>query len=104
MRGSADFSALAELFKRVKNIAREVSPQPLPAYEVAFDRDALSEPAELALLAEHRAPGPAIAAAVGAADYPQGDGRGRRVAGPGAPLLHRGLRHGRRRRACATRG
>jgi glycyl-tRNA synthetase beta chain len=46
MRGSEDFQALAVLFRRVKNIARELKDQ------AALEREAITEPAELALLAE----------------------------------------------------
>jgi glycyl-tRNA synthetase beta chain len=69
VRGSADFLALAELFKRVKNIAREVSPQPLETYPVALDPGKLTEPAEQALHAEFERRAPAIRAAVAASDY-----------------------------------
>ncbi len=65
MRGSEDFQALAVLFKRVKNIARE-----LKAHD-ALDRSALTEPAELALLAELDSRRPRIAQATAAADYRQ---------------------------------
>jgi glycyl-tRNA synthetase beta chain len=63
MRASEDFQALAVLFKRVKNIARE-----LPQVG-ALDRDALSEPAERALLGQLDQRRPAVAAAAAAADY-----------------------------------
>ncbi len=63
MRASEDFQALAVLFKRVKNIAKEL-PAPTPV-----DRDALVEPAERALLAELDARRPAIESAVGRSDY-----------------------------------
>jgi glycyl-tRNA synthetase beta chain len=46
MLPSEDFQALAALFKRVKNIAKELLEQ------AALDRDALTEPAERALLQE----------------------------------------------------
>jgi glycyl-tRNA synthetase beta chain len=69
IRGSADFAALAELFKRVKNIAREVSLSPRASYDVALDSEALTEPAERGLLAELERRAPAIRAAVAAADY-----------------------------------
>jgi glycyl-tRNA synthetase beta chain len=65
MRGAEDFQALAVLFKRVKNIARELKGH------ATLDRDALTEPAELALLAELDARRPRIEHAVGAADYRQ---------------------------------
>ena len=64
MRGSDDFQALAVLFKRVKNISRELQEQ-----HAALDRDALVEPAEQALLAELDARQPRIAQALAAADY-----------------------------------
>ncbi len=63
MRMSADFQALAVLFKRVKNIARERTD------DRAADRGALTEPAERALLDELDARRPRIAAATHAADY-----------------------------------
>jgi glycyl-tRNA synthetase beta chain len=46
VRGSADFEALAVAFKRVKNLSRELRREPLARL------DRLTEPAELALLAE----------------------------------------------------
>jgi glycyl-tRNA synthetase beta chain len=69
LQGSADLAALSEAFKRVKNIAREVSPAPLAHYPVAFDRTALAEPAELALVAEFDARAPRIRAAVAAGEF-----------------------------------
>ena len=63
MRTSADFQALAVLFKRVKNIARERTD------DRPMDRTALTEPAERALLDELDARRPRIAAAISAADY-----------------------------------
>lgn len=69
MRASADFEALAALFKRVKNIAREVSPQPLAAYPSTLDRAVLTEDAERALVAEFDARAPRIQAALAAADF-----------------------------------
>jgi glycyl-tRNA synthetase beta chain len=65
MRGSEDFQALAVLFKRVKNIARELKAH------ATLERDALTEPAELALLAELDARRPRIEQAARAADYRQ---------------------------------
>lgn len=65
MRTSEDFQALAVLFKRVKNIARELtSPGDL-------DRAALTEPAEQALLAELDVRRPAIIRAGQKAEYRQ---------------------------------
>jgi glycyl-tRNA synthetase beta chain len=63
MRTSEDFQALAVLFKRVKNIAKELG-EPVPV-----DRDALTEPAERALLAELDARRPRIEHAVGKHEY-----------------------------------
>jgi glycyl-tRNA synthetase beta chain len=63
MRGSEDFQALAVLFKRVKNIAKE-----LPAV-APLDRTALSEPAELALLADLDALGTRVRDLAGRHDY-----------------------------------
>lgn len=63
MRSSAEFAALAVTFKRVKNIARELSE---PA---AVDRDALVEPAERALLDELDARRSRIDAAARRGDY-----------------------------------
>ncbi len=69
VRDSGEFAALAELFKRVKNIAREVSAQPLETYPVALDRSALTEAAERALLAELEARAPRVREAVATADF-----------------------------------
>ena len=63
MRTSQDFQALAVLFKRVKNIAKELKE------DIALDREALTEPAERALLDELDRRRPAIEHAAGAADY-----------------------------------
>ena len=63
MRASEDFQALAVLFKRVKNIAKELK-EPAPP-----DRGALTEPAEQALLAELDARRPRIEAALARSDY-----------------------------------
>jgi glycyl-tRNA synthetase beta chain len=63
IRGSEDFLALAVLFKRVKNIAKELKS------DAPLDRSALSESAEVALLAELDARRPAIEKASAAADY-----------------------------------
>jgi glycyl-tRNA synthetase beta chain len=65
MRTSEDFQALAVLFKRVKNIARELKS------DASLDRAALTEPAERALLAELDARRPNIKRAAEAADYRQ---------------------------------
>jgi glycyl-tRNA synthetase beta chain len=63
LRSSEDFQALAVLFKRVKNIARELKE------DVQLDRSALTEPAELALLAELDGRRPRVEQASAAADY-----------------------------------
>jgi glycyl-tRNA synthetase beta chain len=63
MRASADFQALAVLFKRVKNIAKEL------AASVPVDRGALVEPAEQALLEALDARRPRVGAAVARRDY-----------------------------------
>jgi len=63
MRTSEDFQALAVLFKRVKNIAKE-----LPQI-AALEREALTEPAERALLAALAAARPAVETAAARADY-----------------------------------
>jgi glycyl-tRNA synthetase beta chain len=63
MRTSEDFLALAVLFKRVKNIARELAEVP------ALDREALVEPAERALLEALDAKRPIIDLAASRADY-----------------------------------
>jgi glycyl-tRNA synthetase beta chain len=65
MLASDDFRALADLFKRVKNIARELKT------DRELDRSALSEPAEQALLAELDARRPKITQAADRADYRQ---------------------------------
>jgi glycyl-tRNA synthetase beta chain len=63
MRASEDFQAVAVLFKRVKNITKDISAT------VAFDREALFEPAERALLEHVDAHRPRIKAAVDRSDY-----------------------------------
>jgi glycyl-tRNA synthetase beta chain len=63
MRSSDDFQALAVLFKRVKNIARELTGR------AELDRSALTEKAELALLADLDARRPRVTDASRAADY-----------------------------------
>jgi glycyl-tRNA synthetase beta chain len=65
MRTSEDFQALAVLFKRVKNIAKELKDS------APLDRAALTEPAERALLAELDARQPRIERSAQAADYRQ---------------------------------
>jgi glycyl-tRNA synthetase beta subunit len=78
-RASQEFEALAVLFKRVKNIAREVSAGPQASYASALDRSLLATPAEQRLLAEFDAHAPAIRAAVAAGDY-------RRAVAEAAPM------------------
>ena len=63
MRGSEDFQALAVLFKRVKNIAKELRG------DAPLDRGAISETAERALLDELDARRPRIEAAAARSDY-----------------------------------
>ena len=63
MRGSEDFQALAVLFKRVKNIAKELGG------DIALDRDAITEPTERALLDQLEARRPRIEAAAARSDY-----------------------------------
>ena len=63
MRTSPDFQALAVLFKRVKNIAKELKE------DMTLDRDALTEPAERALLEELDRRRPVIEQAATSADY-----------------------------------
>ena len=63
MRGSEDFQALAVLFKRVKNIARELHG------EVVLDRSAITEPAERAIVDELDTRRPQIEAAAARSDY-----------------------------------
>ncbi len=65
MRTSEDFQGLAVLFKRVKNIARELKGR------APLDRSALTEAAEVALLAALDAHEPRVRAAIAAADYRQ---------------------------------
>jgi glycyl-tRNA synthetase beta chain len=72
MRASEDFEALAVLFKRVKNIAREVSAEPRAAYAESLDRGLLAMPAEQELLRQFDAQAPAIRAAVASGDYRRG--------------------------------
>jgi glycyl-tRNA synthetase beta chain len=63
-RASADFQALAVLFKRVKNIAKELDAPGRP-----FDRTVLTDPAERLLLEELDRRRPAVEEAAGAGDY-----------------------------------
>ena len=63
IRTSEDFQALAVLFKRVKNITKELAEVP------ALDREALVEPAERALLDALDAKRPGIDVAASGADY-----------------------------------
>jgi glycyl-tRNA synthetase beta chain len=63
IRASEDFQALAVLFKRVKNIAKERHE------EGALDRTALVEPAERALIEELDTRRPRIEAAAARSDY-----------------------------------
>jgi glycyl-tRNA synthetase beta chain len=66
---SADFTQLATLFKRVKNIARNLSDEAYHAAEQAqTPMNALSEPAELALVDELRERRPVIERAVVSGD------------------------------------
>lgn len=65
LSGSENMSALAVLFKRVKNIARELKG------DAAVDRTALVEPAETALLQELDSRQPRIERAAASADYRQ---------------------------------
>ncbi len=65
-RASADFQALAVLFKRVKNIAKELGEL---GGGKGLDRSALTEPAERALLAELEKRRPAVEQAAGSGDY-----------------------------------
>ena len=64
-RASMEFEALAVLFKRVKNIAKELEEAARP------DRAVLGEPAEVALLDAVDRQRPAVARAVAAGDYVQ---------------------------------
>jgi glycyl-tRNA synthetase beta chain len=66
---SAEFTQLAALFKRVKNIARNLSDDAfLTAERTKAPLAGLSEPAELALVDELRARRPVIEGAVAAGD------------------------------------
>jgi glycyl-tRNA synthetase beta chain len=71
MRGSEDFAGLSVVFKRVKNIAREISDAPRERYDHALDRSVLTEPAEQALMAEFDRRAPAIREALAAERYRQ---------------------------------
>lgn len=68
MRGSADFTALAAAFKRVKNIARErIGAAPAIESLAALDG---AEPAEVSLAEEIRLRAPQIRSAAKAGEYP----------------------------------
>ena len=71
MRGSEDFAGLSVLFKRVKNIAREVSESPQARYEHAVDRSVLTEAAEQALLEQFDRRAPVIRDALRGERYRQ---------------------------------
>jgi len=66
MRGSADFTALAAAFKRVKNIAKDSTGSNVDG---ALAAAAGGEPAEAALAAEIALKGPQIRSAAKAGDY-----------------------------------
>jgi glycyl-tRNA synthetase beta chain len=70
-RASADFQALAVLFKRVKNIAKELPPEAENLRPGAgnLDRSALTEPAERALVEELDKRRPAIEQAAASGEY-----------------------------------
>jgi glycyl-tRNA synthetase beta chain len=70
-RRSAEFEALAVLFKRVKNITRELPAGAASAETFAALGPQLREPAELALVAEIERRRPAIDAALGGGRYPE---------------------------------
>ncbi|MBP1633846.1 MAG: glyS [Acidobacteria bacterium] len=63
VRASAEFEALAVAFKRVKNLARELTGEP------SASAGRLTEPAERALLQEYETRGEAIRAAAAARQY-----------------------------------
>jgi len=65
MSGSVALQAVAQLFKRVKNITKGVS------FGATLDASALKEPAELGLMRSIEATEPRIRAAVAGADYKQ---------------------------------
>ena len=67
VRRSEDFEALAILFKRVKNLAQDAGADVGSA--AGLDRAALTEPAEVALLAAFDERAPAIHRATDAGDY-----------------------------------
>ncbi len=69
LRASADFQALAVLFKRVKNIARELESQSELDPAASLDRAALTESAERALLEALDVRRPRIEEAAKRADY-----------------------------------
>jgi glycyl-tRNA synthetase beta chain len=69
-RGSSDFEALAVLFKRVKNIAREIDAGDLRLMrEAGGPAEALREPAELALAGDMERRRPVIARAAAAFEF-----------------------------------
>jgi glycyl-tRNA synthetase beta chain len=64
MSGSAELRGVAALFKRVKNISKDV-----PPFHGAMKREALVEGAEQALMTALETAGPSIDAAAGRRDY-----------------------------------
>lgn len=69
VRKSDEFLALAVLFKRVKNIAKELKGTETAGADASRLRQELKEPAEQALLAELDAHRPAVEQALGSGDY-----------------------------------
>lgn len=69
VRKSEDFLALAVLFKRVKNIAKELDAARVPVPTLADARSALREPAEQGLLQELDRHAPIVEQALASGDY-----------------------------------
>lgn len=69
MRGASDFSALAALFKRVRNLAKEISAEPSESYPQSLDPAVLTEPAEVALFQHCQELAPRLQQAVAVGDF-----------------------------------
>ena len=98
VRPSDDFEPLAVLFKRATNIVKDVPPGDPSTADLAAVRAVLVEPAELALVDALEARRTSIADRRRPRRLHAGTSRSRRVAASSRSFLHRGLRHGRRRR------
>ncbi len=94
-RKAAGFEALAVLFKRVKNITKDVAPGTASAAGLAALHETLREPAEQALLIELEQRWPRIRAGTGRGAVPRRHDPACTPAGAGGQVLRGRARHGR---------